>query len=90
MRGIIEDVVVDEAYRGRGIAKALTREALVRSEATGARNARSDLPPIQRGCKPALSKAWIQSETAFTVSRSEKTRRSLGHSDTLRAAHHPV
>jgi ribosomal protein S18 acetylase RimI-like enzyme len=37
VRGIIEDVVVDEAYRGRGIAEALTREALARSEAAGAR-----------------------------------------------------
>jgi ribosomal protein S18 acetylase RimI-like enzyme len=37
VRGIIEDVVVDEAYRGQGIAEALTREALARSEAAGAR-----------------------------------------------------
>jgi ribosomal protein S18 acetylase RimI-like enzyme len=37
VRAIIEDVVVDEAYRGRGIAEALTREALARSNAQGAR-----------------------------------------------------
>ncbi|RWD96128.1 MAG: GNAT family N-acetyltransferase [Mesorhizobium sp.] len=37
VRGIIEDVVVDEAYRGQGIAEALTREALARSGAAGAR-----------------------------------------------------
>ena len=37
VRAIIEDVVVDEAHRGRGIAEALTREALARSNAQGAR-----------------------------------------------------
>jgi ribosomal protein S18 acetylase RimI-like enzyme len=37
VRAIIEDVVVDEAHRGRGIAAALTREALARSNAQGAR-----------------------------------------------------
>jgi ribosomal protein S18 acetylase RimI-like enzyme len=37
VRGIIEDVVVDEAYRGRGIAETLTREALARAEMAGAR-----------------------------------------------------
>jgi ribosomal protein S18 acetylase RimI-like enzyme len=35
-RAIIEDVVVDERYRGQGIAEALTREALVQAEAAGA------------------------------------------------------
>jgi predicted GNAT family acetyltransferase len=29
VRAIIEDVIVDEAHRGRGIAEALTREALL-------------------------------------------------------------
>jgi ribosomal protein S18 acetylase RimI-like enzyme len=37
IRAIIEDVVVDERYRGQGIAEALTREALVQAEAAGAR-----------------------------------------------------
>ena len=37
VRAIIEDVVADEAHRGRGIAEALTREALARSNAKGAR-----------------------------------------------------
>ena len=37
VRGIIEDVVVDESHRGQGIAEALTHEALARSNAAGAR-----------------------------------------------------
>ena len=37
VRAIIEDVVVDEAHRGRGIAEALTHEALARAKAAGAR-----------------------------------------------------
>ena len=37
VRGIIEDVVVDEAHRGQGIAGALVREALARAQASGAR-----------------------------------------------------
>jgi len=32
VRAIIEDVVVDEAYRGRGIAEALTRVAIDRAQ----------------------------------------------------------
>ena len=37
VRAIIEDVVVDEAHRGQGIAEALTREALHRARAMTAR-----------------------------------------------------
>jgi ribosomal protein S18 acetylase RimI-like enzyme len=37
MRGIIEDVVVDERYRGQGIAELLTREALTHARAAGLR-----------------------------------------------------
>jgi ribosomal protein S18 acetylase RimI-like enzyme len=37
VRAIIEDVVVDERYRGQGIAEALTKEALVLADAAGAR-----------------------------------------------------
>jgi ribosomal protein S18 acetylase RimI-like enzyme len=36
-RAIIEDVVVDDRHRGRGIAAALAREALSRARASGAR-----------------------------------------------------
>lgn len=35
LRGVIEDVVVDEAARGRGVGEALTREALALAEAAG-------------------------------------------------------
>ncbi len=37
MRAWIEDVVVDESARGRGVGEALTREAVRRAEALGAR-----------------------------------------------------
>jgi len=37
VRGIIEDVVVDEQSRGQGIAELLTRDALARAAAAGAR-----------------------------------------------------
>ena len=37
MRAWIEDVIVDEAVGGRGIGKALTREALARAKAAGAK-----------------------------------------------------
>jgi ribosomal protein S18 acetylase RimI-like enzyme len=37
VRGLIEDVVVNESDRGQGIAEALTRNALARAQAAGAR-----------------------------------------------------
>ena len=37
LRAWIEDVIVDEAVGGRGIGKALTREALARAKAAGAK-----------------------------------------------------
>ncbi len=37
LRAWIEDVIVDEAARGRGIGEALTREALSLAQAAGAR-----------------------------------------------------
>jgi ribosomal protein S18 acetylase RimI-like enzyme len=37
MRGIIEDVVVDERYRGQDISEQLTREALAHASAAGLR-----------------------------------------------------
>ena len=37
MRAWIEDVVVDEAARGRGVGEALNRAALDRAAAAGAR-----------------------------------------------------
>lgn len=38
MRGLIEDVVVDSAARGRGVGEALTREALRVAAERGVRN----------------------------------------------------
>jgi ribosomal protein S18 acetylase RimI-like enzyme len=35
LRGVIEDVVVDEAARGRGVGEALMREALALAEVAG-------------------------------------------------------
>lgn len=37
VRSIIEDVIVDERHRGRGIASALVREALAQARTAGAR-----------------------------------------------------
>ncbi len=37
MRAWIEDVVVDEAVRGQGVGEALSREAVRRAAAAGAR-----------------------------------------------------
>jgi ribosomal protein S18 acetylase RimI-like enzyme len=37
LRAWIEDVIVDEAVGGQGIGKALTREALARAKAAGAK-----------------------------------------------------
>jgi ribosomal protein S18 acetylase RimI-like enzyme len=37
VRAWVEDVVVDEAARGQGVGEALSREALRRAEAAGAR-----------------------------------------------------
>jgi ribosomal protein S18 acetylase RimI-like enzyme len=37
VRAFIEDVVVDEAHRGHGIAEALTRVAIARAEEAGTR-----------------------------------------------------
>lgn len=37
LRAIIEDVVTDEAARGRGVGTALTRAAIARAEETGCR-----------------------------------------------------
>jgi ribosomal protein S18 acetylase RimI-like enzyme len=37
VRALIEDVVVDERFRGQGIAELLAREALARAETAGAR-----------------------------------------------------
>ncbi len=37
LRAWVEDVVVDDSVRGRGVGSALTREALRRAEAAGAR-----------------------------------------------------
>ena len=37
VRAWIEDVVVDESQRGQGVGEALTREALRRAAAAGAR-----------------------------------------------------
>ena len=37
LRAWVEDVVVDDSARGQGVGSALTREALRRAEAAGAR-----------------------------------------------------
>jgi ribosomal protein S18 acetylase RimI-like enzyme len=60
VRGIIEDVVVDEFYRGQGIAEALTREALARSEAAGARTVDLTSRPTREAANSLYQKLGFQ------------------------------
>jgi ribosomal protein S18 acetylase RimI-like enzyme len=45
LRGYIEDVIVDEAYRGRGIGEALTRTCLENAQRAGC-------PQVMLTCNP--------------------------------------
>lgn len=60
VRAIIEDVVVDEAFRGQGIAEALTREALARSEAAGARTVDLTSRPSREAANRLYQKLGFQ------------------------------
>jgi ribosomal protein S18 acetylase RimI-like enzyme len=56
----IEDVVVDERYRGRGIAEALTREALAQAEAAGARTVDLTSRPSRQAANRLYGKLGFQ------------------------------
>jgi ribosomal protein S18 acetylase RimI-like enzyme len=60
IRAIIEDVVVDERYRGQGIAQALTREALVQAEVAGARTVDLTSRPSREAANRLYQKLGFQ------------------------------
>ncbi len=60
VRAIIEDVVVDEHYRGQGLAAALTREALARAEAAGARTVDLTSRPSREAANRLYQKLGFQ------------------------------
>jgi ribosomal protein S18 acetylase RimI-like enzyme len=60
IRAIIEDVVVDERYRGQGVAQALTKEALVRAEAAGARTVDLTSRPSREAANRLYQKLGFQ------------------------------
>ncbi|MCF6114782.1 GNAT family N-acetyltransferase [Mesorhizobium muleiense] len=78
VRGIIEDVVVDEAYRGQGIAEALTREALARSEAAGARTIDLTSRPSREAANRLYQKLGFQKRDSnvYRFSFAEGVRKS--------------
>jgi ribosomal protein S18 acetylase RimI-like enzyme len=60
LRGLIEDVVVDEAHRGKGIAAALTHEALARAKAAGARTVDLTSRPSREAANRLYQKLGFQ------------------------------
>jgi ribosomal protein S18 acetylase RimI-like enzyme len=60
VRAIIEDVVVDERYRGQGVAQALTKEALVLAEAAGARTVDLTSRPSREAANRLYQKLGFQ------------------------------
>jgi ribosomal protein S18 acetylase RimI-like enzyme len=60
VRAIIEDVVVDERYRGQGVAQALTREALARADAAGARTVDLTSRPSREAANRLYQKLGFQ------------------------------
>jgi ribosomal protein S18 acetylase RimI-like enzyme len=60
IRAIIEDVVVDERYRGQGIAQALTREALIQADAAGARTVDLTSRPSREAANRLYQKLGFQ------------------------------
>jgi ribosomal protein S18 acetylase RimI-like enzyme len=60
IRAIIEDVVVDERYRGQGVAQALTREALVLADAAGARTVDLTSRPSREAANRLYQKLGFQ------------------------------
>jgi ribosomal protein S18 acetylase RimI-like enzyme len=60
VRAIIEDVVVDERYRGQGVAQALTREALVQAAAAGARTVDLTSRPSREAANRLYQKLGFQ------------------------------
>jgi ribosomal protein S18 acetylase RimI-like enzyme len=60
IRAVIEDVVVDERFRGQGVAQALTREALVLAGAAGARTVDLTSRPSREAANRLYQKLGFQ------------------------------
>jgi ribosomal protein S18 acetylase RimI-like enzyme len=60
IRAIIEDVVVDERYRGQGVAQALTKEALALAEVAGARTVDLTSRPSREAANRLYQKLGFQ------------------------------
>ena len=60
IRGIIEDVVVDETHRGQGIAAALTNVALARAHAAGVRTVDLTSRPSREAANHLYQKLGFQ------------------------------
>jgi ribosomal protein S18 acetylase RimI-like enzyme len=60
IRAIIEDVVVDERYRGQGVGEALTREALVQADAAGSRTVDLTSRPSREAANRLYQKLGFQ------------------------------
>jgi ribosomal protein S18 acetylase RimI-like enzyme len=72
IRAWIEDVVVDEGARGRGIGEALTREALTRAASAGART-------VELTSRPSREAAnRLYRRLGFVVRETNVYRRELG------------
>ena len=69
LRAWIEDVIVDESVGGQGIGKALTREALIRAEAAGAKTvdltSRPSREPPTASTSASASSAGRRTSTAW-------------------------
>lgn len=68
IRAWIEDVVVDEGARGRGVGEALTLEAIVRARAAGARSVELTSRPTREAANRLYRKLGFE-ERATNVLR---------------------
>ena len=84
VRAWIEDVVVDETVRGRGVGEALSQEAHPSCNWGGRANRRSHIPTLARGGQPTLSAVRIYPAREqcvplhpMTAQRSERTNEMI-------------
>ena len=70
LRAWIEDVVVDEAARGRGVGEKLNRHALETRRRRGRDDGRPHQPPESRGRQPALPAHGLRAAAKRTSTAS--------------------
>jgi ribosomal protein S18 acetylase RimI-like enzyme len=70
LRAWIEDVVVDDAARGRGVGEAINREALARAKAAGATTVDLTSRPSRQAANRLYQRIGFQARTT-NVSRYE-------------------